>query len=112
MMQNFDPTMLLPALVAVSVFAAGLTVAWPWLAPNDMSRRLRETITGSARDRIKAREAQAAARAAQSENPGLRSKASEPLAKLVALFRISERLDDGDMVRSCSRRASAAVRQR
>ena len=97
-MQDFDPTTLLPALVAVSVFAAGLTVAWPWLAPNDMSRRLRETITGSARDRIKAREAQAAARAAQVQNPGLRSKASEPLAKLVALFRISERLDDGDMV--------------
>ncbi|MFK7943060.1 MAG: type II secretion system F family protein, partial [Paracoccaceae bacterium] len=89
---------LLPVMVALSVFAGGLALAWPWLAPNNMSKRLRETVTGSARERIKSREAQATARAMQQQNPGLRSKASEPLAKLVALFRISERLDDSDMV--------------
>ena len=97
-MSNLDPATMLPALVALSVFAAGLALAWPWLAPNDMSRRLRETITGTARERIKNREAQAAAAAMKQQPVGLRSKGSEPLAKLVALFRITDRLDNGDMV--------------
>ncbi|MEM1300384.1 MAG: type II secretion system F family protein [Pseudomonadota bacterium] len=96
--ESFDPTLFMPIMVAMSVFAAGLAIAWPWLAPNEMSRRLKETLTGGARERIKNREAQAAARAAAQQQVGLRSKASEPLAKLITIFRITERLDDGEMV--------------
>ena len=93
-----DPTTLLPALAATAVFAAGLALAWPWLAPNEMSRRLREQVTGGARERIKNREAAAQAAAAKQDSAGLRSKASEPLARLIELFQISNRLNDGNMV--------------
>lgn len=91
------PTFLLPLLVAAAVLASGVALAWPWLVPNDTSRRLREHVNGQARERIKAREAAAARQQQHQPQAGLRSKASEPLAKLIALFRISERLNDGEM---------------
>ncbi len=88
-------------LIAVAVFAVALAFAWPWLAPNELSRRLREQIDGGARERIKKREAAQAA-AAQSQEPKaeLRNKSNALNDKIIALFRVSERLNDGQMVNS------------
>lgn len=90
------PAFLMPLLVAITVLAGGLAVAWPWLVANDTSRRLREHVNGQAREGIKNRQALTAQK--QQTNAGLRSKASEPLAKLISFFRVSERLDDGEVV--------------
>ena len=44
MPENFAdaPPFLLPLLVAAAVLASGVALAWPWLVPNDTTRRLRE----------------------------------------------------------------------
>ena len=90
-------TQLLPTLlISIAVFGGALALAWPWLAPNEMSRRLREQINGGARERIKRREAAQAAKA--EPEAALRSKSSTINDKLVKLFHVSERLNDGHMV--------------
>ena len=87
-------------LVAVAVFALAMGLALPWLKPNELSRRLREQVTGGARERIKKREAAAAAAAAQEQEgkAELRSKSSELNDRIIRLFHVSERLNDGKMV--------------
>jgi tight adherence protein C len=93
------PQAMVGILIAVAVFAVVLAIAWPWLAPSEMSKRLKEQIDGGARERIKKREAAAAAAKQQTEAPkGLRTKNSDINDRIVKLFRVSERLNDGKMV--------------
>ena len=82
-------------LVAFSVFAGIVTLAWPYLAPNEVARRLREQVPGGSRER---KRHDAAAGPEAKPQPGLRSNPSELLSRIVRMFRVSERLNDGRVV--------------
>lgn len=83
-------------LVAASVFGLMLTFAWPYFAQNPAVRRLREQIAGPGQAGVARRSEGAGPAAAQPA--GLRARQSASLARLVAAFRFSDRLNDGDMV--------------
>ena len=84
------------ALSAASIFGLVLTFAWPYLAPNQVARRLREQLAGPSPSGV--------VRRADSSDPetaqpaGLRAQQSALLARFVAVFRISDWLNDGAMV--------------
>lgn len=84
------------ALSAIAAFGIAMLIAWPYLAPNEAARRLREQVTGGARERIKRRDA-ANAKSAQPQ-AGLQAKPSEVLSSLVKAFKVSDRLNDGKIV--------------
>jgi tight adherence protein C len=90
------PSQLVAALAATSAFALVLTLAWPYFAENPAARRLREELAGPAQTGIVRRPEVSDPGSAQPE--GLRAKQSALLARLVAAFRISDRLNDGAMV--------------
>jgi tight adherence protein C len=84
------------ALSAAAMFGLVLTLAWPYFAQNPAARRLREQLAAPAQTGIARRTDAPDAAAAQPA--GLRAKQSALLARLVAAFRISDRLSDGVMV--------------
>ena len=83
------------ALSTLSVFGLALCFAWPYFAQNPAARRLREQLAGPAAGVVRRSEAPDPAAAPQA---GLRASQSAMLARLVAAFRFSDRLNDGDMV--------------
>jgi tight adherence protein C len=83
-------------LAAMSVFALTLTFAWPYLAQNTAARRLRQQIAGPAQGAV-VRKADPGD-PASAQPAGLRARQSASLARLVAAFRFSDRLNDGEMV--------------
>lgn len=94
-----SPNLVAAVLVAIAVFASAVGLCWPWLAPNPVARRLREQIDGGARERLKKRKmAEMAQAQAQQAPAGLRAKPSELLNKLLAVFHVTQRLNDGKMV--------------
>ena len=84
------------ALAAAAAFGLVLCLSWPYFAENPVARRLREELAGPAHAGIVRRPEVSDPEAAQPA--GLRAKQSAMLARLVAAFRISDRLNDGAMV--------------
>ncbi len=84
------------ALSAASMFGLVLILAWPYFVQNPAARRLREHLASSAHTGIVRRSEAPDPVAAASA--GLRTRQSAPLARLVAAFRFSDRLNDGEMV--------------
>lgn len=82
-------------LAAMSVFALTLSFAWPYLAQNTAARRLRQQIAGPAQGVVRKADP---GDAASAQPAGLRARQSASLARLVAAFRFSDRLNDGEMV--------------
>ena len=83
------------ALSAASVFGLALILAWPYFAQNPAARRLREQLAAPAAGVVRRSEAPDPASAAPA---GLRAQQSALLARFVAAFRFSDRLNDGEMV--------------
>ncbi|MEM7422823.1 MAG: type II secretion system F family protein [Pseudomonadota bacterium] len=81
------------ALVMLSMLCIAITFAWNYVVPNDAVRRLRNQIDGT-RDTPAKRDVVPDRTPASA---GLRVKPSDLLNKLVALFRISERINDGKL---------------
>ncbi|MEM9140030.1 MAG: type II secretion system F family protein [Pseudomonadota bacterium] len=81
-------------LVALSAFGIVTVFAWPYLAPNEGARRLREQLSGTAIERQRRRKQQQAVEPVE-EQAGLRAKPSEMLSRLLQAFRVSERANDG-----------------
>lgn len=92
-----NPQIGIVILAAVSAFGAILAIGWPYLMPNDLSRRLREQVQGGGA-RTKKREAAERAAMAPTQPAGLQSKPSEMLNSLINVFQVSERLNDGKIV--------------
>ena len=86
-------TQIVALLTALAVFGAAIILAWPHIAPDELARRLREQTSGEARRRARRRDKRVEAQPA-----GLREQQSRALARLVALFRIGDRLNDGRLV--------------
>lgn len=87
------------ALLAVSIFVGAIAFSWPWIAPNPMSKRLRESVDGKSRGKSSKRRGDNNSQTNGEPQPaGLRTKPSELLNKLIATLRVSERLNDGEMV--------------
>ncbi len=82
-------------LAAISVFALTLTFAWPYFAQNPAARRLRQQVAGPAPGTAVRKSDPSDPSAGQA---GLRARQSASLARLVAAFRFSDRLNDGEMV--------------
>ena len=78
-------------LVAMAVFGATIGLAWPYLIPTDVSRRLREQLQGPGERKRKAADAVQS----QPEKAKLQTRPSEALNKLVSTFHSSERASDG-----------------
>jgi len=82
------------ALVAVAAFGMVVSLAWPYLAPPAILRRLREQIDDGGDRRRKRQTTKASA---QDQQAGLQSKPSELMNRIVKAFRVSERLNDSKM---------------
>jgi tight adherence protein C len=91
---SMPPEQIAAVLVAVAVFGISVVLGWPYLIPNPAARRLKEQIEGKRR---KSAPDPAEADGATPKR-GLQSKPSEALGRLLILFKISDRLNDGKMV--------------
>lgn len=83
-------------LIVFAIIGVIVTLAWSHIAPNEQTRRLRDVVSGNAGERARRREA--AAKADVTPQAGLRSKPSELLSRILAMFRVSERINDGKTV--------------
>ncbi|MEO1493613.1 MAG: type II secretion system F family protein [Pseudomonadota bacterium] len=90
----FPPQAAAAGLAAFAALGVCLLLAWPYLVPDETARRLREQLDGKRRENRQASPAESGAK----EEAHLQSKPSESLNKLVDVFRISDRLNDGKMV--------------
>ena len=87
-------THIIALLAACSAFGLALLLAWPLVAQNGVTRRLREQVSDGAGRRSRRREE----KAAPQPIAGLREQQPHSLARLVSFLRISERLSDGQLV--------------
>ena len=80
-------------LTAMAAFALTLFIAWPHLAPRELTRRLADQVKGGSPRRIRRPD-----RSAEPQQAGLREEQSRSLARLVSAFRVADRLNDGRVV--------------
>jgi tight adherence protein C len=86
---------LLAVSAAVSVFAASLVVAWPYLARDHLGERMAQVA--SERERIRLRER--ARLNAQSRQVSLRKEPKKLFKEIVDRFNLAKQADDGELVR-------------
>lgn len=86
--QNTD--MIAVVLVAIAVFGTTVALAWPYLAPRESGRRLRDQLSGATGARRKPTDAPQMPQ----KKAELQAKPSEALSKLVTTFHSTERTTD------------------
>ncbi len=83
------------ALSAAAMFGLVLSFAWPYFSQNTAAHRLREQLAAPASGVVRRSQAPDPSAAPPA---GLRARQSALLARLVDAFRVSDRLNDGNMV--------------
>jgi tight adherence protein C len=87
--------LLIAFCAALAVFSAIVVVAWPYLARDELSSRMRQI--SSERERIRARER--AKLEAQKKQASLRSEPKKLFKDIVDRFNLARQAEDGQMVR-------------
>ncbi len=91
-----DSTQMIVALcAALSVFSAIVVVAWPYLARDELTTRMRQV--SSERERIRARER--AKLEAQKKQASLRTEPKKFFKDIVDRFNLTKQAEDGNMVK-------------
>jgi tight adherence protein C len=88
------PQMLVALCAAIAVFSAIVVVAWPYLARDELTNRMRQI--SSERERIRARER--AKLEAQKKQASLRTEPKKFFKDIVDRFNLNKQADDNDMV--------------
>jgi tight adherence protein C len=91
---------------ALAVFSAIVVVAWPYLARDELSTRMRQI--SSERERIRARER--AKLEAQKKQASLRVEPKKFFKDIVDRFNLSKQAEDGQMVKMLRQAIAARTR--
>ena len=90
-----NPQVIVAFCAALAVFSAIVVVAWPYLARDELTSRMRQI--SSERERIRARER--AKMEAQKKQASLRTEPKKFFKDFVDRFNLTKQAEDGDMVR-------------
>ena len=90
-----SPQLVIALCSALAVFSAIVVVAWPYLARDELSARMRQV--SSERERIRARER--AKLEAQKRQASLRSEPKKLFKDIVDRFNLTKQAEDGQMVK-------------
>ena len=91
-----NPQVIVAFCAALAVFSAIVVVAWPYLARDELTSRMRQI--SSERERIRARER--AKMEAQKKQASLRTEPKKFFKDFVDRFNLTKQAEDGDMVRN------------
>jgi tight adherence protein C len=90
-----NPQVIVAFCAALAVFSAIVVVAWPYLARDELTSRMRQI--SSERERIRARER--AKMEAQKKQASLRTEPKKFFKDFVDRFNLTKQAEDGDMVK-------------
>ena len=91
-----NPQVIVAFCAALAVFSAIVVVAWPYLARDELTSRMRQI--SSERERIRARER--AKMEAQKKQASLRTEPKKFFKDFVDRFNLTKQAEDGDMVKN------------